>query len=149
MCDALKALYGHHGYDFIHLKNLVAHNAEDTFWADAFKRFGGTFIISGDCKIAYKPHEAIAFIENGLVSVFPSENWAKFKLHEKAVLLVYHWPAIADLFKTAEKGTNWRLNLKGDRENISLKPAEFTRLEIPTHVLEEARARRNEKRAFP
>jgi hypothetical protein len=59
--DALKALYGHHGYDFLHLRTLVNNKASDPFWADVYKRFGGKFVISGDCKIAYKPHEAIAY----------------------------------------------------------------------------------------
>jgi hypothetical protein len=56
---SLRELYGHHGYDFLHLKALL-HQKSDIFWADAYKRFGGKFVISGDCRIAYKPHEAIA-----------------------------------------------------------------------------------------
>jgi hypothetical protein len=145
---ALNALYAQHGYDFVHLRHLVAHDSEDIFWADAYKQAGGRYVISGDCKIAYKPHEAIAFVENGLVSVFPSENWAGFKLREKAVPLIYYWPTIENCFKSAKTGTNWRLNIKGTSGHIALGQVDLTRLEIPDHVLLAAKARWLATRTF-
>ena len=109
VAGALSQIFGHQGYDFIPLRNLVDHRAKDTFWADVYRDSGGVFVISGDSKIAYRPHEAIAFVDNGLVSVFPSENWDTLKLHEKCVLLTYYWPTIAATFRHARPGTNWRL----------------------------------------
>lgn len=74
MVGVLDALYGHHGFEFMHLEKLVPGNTSDPVWADKYKRFGGRIVISGDCRIAYKPHEAIAFIDNGLISFFPDER---------------------------------------------------------------------------
>jgi len=136
---ALKEIFGHHGYDFIHLSTLVHHRSKDIFWADVYKKFGGIFVISGDSKIAYKPHEAIAFVENGLISVFPSENWDGLKLHEKFVLLTYYWPTIEKTFKTAAPGTNWRIPITAKPGEVILKPVNLIQLEIPHAILEKAR----------
>jgi hypothetical protein len=70
----LEALYGHHGYEFLHLNKLVPGKTGDPGWADTYKKFGGKIVLSGDCRIAYKPREAVAFIDNGFVSFFPQGN---------------------------------------------------------------------------
>lgn len=145
--EALRALYGHHGYDFLHLRTLVNKRAPDTFWEDEYKRFGGKFVISGDCRIAYKPHEAIAFIDNGLITAFPSENWMDLYQNEKAVLLTYYWPMIATKFREAPEGSCWRIPITGVKGHVVLKPIELVPLEIPTGVLQAARQERNDKRA--
>ena len=121
---------------------MVHKKSSDIFWADAYKRFGGKSVISGDCKIAYKPHEASAFIENGLVAVFPSENWMNLYLHEKAVLLAHYWPIIAAKFQEASAATCWRIPIVGKKGEIILKPVELVQLEIPGAVLETARKAR-------
>jgi hypothetical protein len=144
---ALKEIFGHHGYDFIHLSSLVHHRSKDVFWADVYKKFGGIFVISGDSKIAYKPHEAIAFVDNGLVSVFPSENWDRLKLHEKCVILFYYWPTIERTFKSAAPGTNWRLPVSARPDDVILKPVSLAQLEIPPAVLAKARSLRPEGQA--
>jgi hypothetical protein len=41
MVGALDALYGHLGFEFMHLEKLVAGNTSDPVWADKYKRFGG------------------------------------------------------------------------------------------------------------
>lgn len=67
LAEALEALYSHRGFQFIHMQKLVAGPTEDEIWADVFRRNGGRAVISGNAKIAYNPHQASAFIDNGLV----------------------------------------------------------------------------------
>ena len=77
MAGVLAELYGHLGYEFLHLKDLGMNaDTPDPEWAAKYKRFGGRIVLSGDYKIAYKPHIALAFIDNGLTSFFPYEAWA-------------------------------------------------------------------------
>jgi hypothetical protein len=125
----------------MHIETIVSGPTKDVIWADTYKRYGGKFVLSGDCKIAYKPHEAVAFIDNGLIAVFPSENWTKLRLNTQAVILPHYWPSIAKTFATARDGTCWRLPLSVKDRVVTLNDVALEPLEIPTDVLTEARSR--------
>lgn len=138
----LQELYGHAGYEFLHLSKLVAAQTEDPVWADRYKRFGGKIVLSGDCKIAYKPHEAVAFVDNGFISFFPEEIWSGLRLHEKAAHLVYWWPKIVRIAQDAEAGTCWRIPCRGKKGDLKLHDCEMHPLVIPDSTLDKARRRR-------
>jgi hypothetical protein len=91
---ALQELYGHRGFQFIHLEKLVDGPTEDEIWADVFKRSGGRAVISGNCKIAYTPHQAAAFIDNGLISFFPHGRWGSLSGPMRNAVLIEAWPRI-------------------------------------------------------
>jgi hypothetical protein len=142
LVGALSALYEQHGYEFIHLEKLVHGRSKDEIWADVFKRFGGRVVISGDSKIAYKPHQAIAFIDNGFVSFFPEEGWNNLRGNERNALLVYAWPTIQEKILESNYGTCWRIPCSVHGDELRLKrSAELQALRIPDHVLDQARGR--------
>jgi PIN like domain len=142
LAEALGALYGHHGFEFLHLEKLVHGRTKDETWADAFKKFGGRIVISGDSKIAYKPHQAIAFIDNGFVSFFPEEDWCHLKGHQRSAVMVHAWPAMHQRIRESNFGTCWRVpcSVHGDELRLP-KESDLQPLRIPDHVLEEARNR--------
>lgn len=149
LVDALNALYGHTGFQFIHLQSLVDGRTEDEIWADAYKKFGGRVVLSGDARIAYKPHQAIAFIDNGFLSFFPDESWCQMPGRARAATLVYSWPLIAQKIAEAPDGSCWRIPCSYSRKDAELKLSNSTlhALRIPPTVLDEARQARRGHRA--
>ena len=139
---ALDSLYGHQGFEFLHLQQFVAGNTPDVVWADSYKRFGGRLVISGDTNIAYRPHEAIAFIDNELISFFPSESWSGLKMAAKSALLIYYWPLIAKKIESIDFGSCWKMPVFIQNGELRLKECDFSSLEIPNHVLDSAREKK-------
>lgn len=142
MAKVLGELYGHHGYEFVHLRDLVPGATNDSDWADVFKQFGGRLVISGDPRIAYRPHQAIAFLDNRLIAFFPAAAWSRLNGEEKAASLVYWWPMIANTAMEVSEGTCWRIPCDGKRGNVRLRPRALEPLVIPPHILQEARKAR-------
>jgi hypothetical protein len=141
--DALRALFSKDGFDFTHMQELVPGPSQDDFWADAFKRFGGHVVLSGDCKIAYKPHLAIAFIDNEFLSFFPGEAWSHFGGADKAALMVHAWPRIAAAIRTQQRGTCWRIPCaRRGKGALRLLDDPLEPLKIPHEVLKAARAQK-------
>jgi PIN like domain len=136
---ALEALYGHRGFKFLHMETLVAGPTRDEIWADAFKKFGGHVVISGDCKIAYKPHLAIAFIDNGFISFFPEGEWSRLPGHMRDAVIVNSWPRIETTIRTAVAGTLWRIPCGLVKGELRLSAEPLKQLVIPDDVLQEAR----------
>src|SRR6185437_2874980 len=91
LAAVLTDLYGDRGFEFQHVSSFAAAPSEDEIWADAFKRFGGHVVISADGQIAYKPHKAIAFIDNSFMSFFLASPWQHMKGHLEAAHLVHAW----------------------------------------------------------
>jgi hypothetical protein len=89
--------------------------------------FGGRLVLSGDPGIAYRPHQAVAFIDSGLISFFPAGGWAKLSGEEKTVLVVYWWPTIATVAKQANEGSCWRIPCGGRRGDVRLRPQHLER----------------------
>jgi hypothetical protein len=149
LVGALTALYGHKGFQFLHLETLVAGRTDDEIWADAYKRTGGHVVISGDTRIAYRPHQAIAFIDNGFLSFFPDPCFCQMPAHARSATFVYAWPAIERKIAEAPPGTCWRIPCsfsKGDGE-LKLSGEPLWPLAIPDEILDKARAQRLAARA--
>ncbi len=56
LATVLTALYGQGGFEFVHLKDVVASTTPDVLWATTWRNAGGHFVVSGDISIAHKPH---------------------------------------------------------------------------------------------
>lgn len=140
--EVLNALYGHQGFEFLHVSKLVGAKTTDVSWADVYKQFNGRIVLSGDCKIAYRPHEAVAFIDNGFCSYFPSKGFGDLRGHEQAATLVHAWPSIAAHAIKSKKAGCWRFHFGGKPDDLRLSPQPMTALEIPSDVLSRTRASR-------
>jgi hypothetical protein len=143
MVGALDALFGHRGFEFLHLEKLVKATTRDEIWADTFKRFGGKVVISGDPKIAYKPHQALAFIDNGLISFFPAEPFSHFGPHERCAVIIHAWPVIEEKIVANAVGTCWRIPCPATKSELKLqRPTALEPLRIPDDVLQRFRKQR-------
>lgn len=143
LVGALDALFGHRGFEFLHLEKLVHSTTADETWADTFTRFGGKVVISADPKIAYKPHQALAFIDNGLTAFFPAEAFSHLKPNERSAFLVHAWPAIEEKLKEECAGTCWRISCQVSKSELRLdRPPLLEQLRIPPDVLEKFRQHR-------
>jgi hypothetical protein len=141
LVGALDALYGHRGFEFIHMEKLVAAPTEDEIWADILRRYGGRVVLSGNSKIAYKPHQAAAFIDNGLISFFPNGEWNRLKGHMRNAVMIEAWPRIEEKIASESAGSCWRIEFGYSRGELKLSGQPLTKLEIPSNVLDAARRR--------
>lgn len=141
LVGALKALYGHHNFEFLHLRDLVKGKTPDDQWAANYARFGGHVVISGDTNIAYRPHLAVAFVDNNFVCFFPAEPWSNLKGPQKAAAIVHWWPMISDLIPNVDRGTLWRMPCTSRKGVVRLGQEAFEQLTIPQEILEQARKR--------
>lgn len=142
LVGVLESMYGHKGYEFTHVDDLVPAGTGDTIWADVFKKFGGRIVLSGDYRIATRPHEAIAFIDNGFTAFFPDQHWPKLRSNGQAAFLVHHWPEIEAAINSEGIGTCWRMKTKMNASGIILGKIELERLQIPDEVLNVARTKK-------
>lgn len=143
LVGALDALYGDRGFSFFHLQKFVVGRTEDEIWADAIKRFGGCIVLSGDSRIAHKLHLAVAFIDNGLLSFFPSEGWNQLKAHQKSASFIHAWPMIEAKILENQYGSCWRFACqivqKDDGKEVRLNNEPLQQLKIPDEVLNRTR----------
>ena len=152
LASVFNSLYGHRGFEFFPVTEFAPGNSTDDHWADAFKRFGGHVTLSGDGQIAYKPHKALAFIDNGFISFFFATPWQRTLGHVKAAHAVYWWPIIERQILLGPRGRCWRipcdLKMANNRLlDLRLVPGELESLVIPEEVLEQARHERAMKPA--
>jgi hypothetical protein len=141
LVGALDALYGHRGFEFLHLESLVRGKTKDEIWADVYKRFGGKVVLSGDGKIATKPREAIAFIDNGFLSFFPARSFCHLAANARSAFFVHAWPLIETKISEGLHAGCWRIPCVGKKEEVFLACRPLEPMEIPNAVLEEARRR--------
>lgn len=135
LVDVMNGLYGDDGFEFLHVAKLVPARTKDVNWADVYKRFRGQLVISGDYRIAYRPHEAVAFIDNGFVCFFPCKGWGTLHGHEQAAILIHQWPHIRTIAAEQPKPGCWRFHFEGKRGGLKLVDQPLTKLEIPDAVL--------------
>ena len=89
LVGVMNGLFGQDGFEFHHVSDLAPPKTEDEHWADIFKRFGGHVVLSADGRIAFKPHKAIAFIDNGFISFFMQSPWQVMRGNLEAAHLIY------------------------------------------------------------
>lgn len=142
LVGALEALYGYRGFEFLHLETLVASTTEDEIWADRFTRYGGQVVISGNSRIAYTPHQAVAFIDNGLICFFPCGEWNRLGGHLRDAVMIEAWPRIEKKIAEVPGGSCWRIEFGYKDGELRLAGRELTKLAIPDEVLQKARQQR-------
>ncbi|MER8452767.1 hypothetical protein NKG60_22735 [Mesorhizobium sp. M1428] len=81
----------------------------DPDWMFKFSKAGGDAMISGDHNILQKPENLIAYIESGLVSIWPSPGWPDLKRFGQAALVIRWWITTKQRILTSQKGDRWRL----------------------------------------
>jgi PIN like domain len=94
----------------------------DPDWMFRFKDEGGAAMISGDENILKKSVNLTAYIESGLVSVWPPSKWSDLKFWGQAALLVRWWPTICERVKVSESGDRYRIPLNWSPSIENLKP---------------------------
>jgi hypothetical protein len=131
----LNSGFGDTGYEFVWEPDFAPANAEDEFWAVAFKRFGGAVVISGDKNIAKRPHQISAFRENGLISFFMLKTWASMDLTFKAGHTIAWWPRIQSHLAQCRAGDSFWVPM-------AMRTVPFVKVEIPDGVEKKAGAAR-------
>lgn len=135
----LQELYADRGFEFVNVTDFALASTEDEIWADAFKLFGGSIVISGDKKIAQKPHQALAFMQNGFASFFMSRKWSSMRGHLKVAHLAFWWPAIEKKIREGAEGRCFRVPCDERRGKLTLLECELFEMTIPEAVLEQVR----------
>ena len=131
----LQTGFGDQGFEFIWEPEFAAATADDEVWADAFKRFGGQVVLSGDKNIAKRPHQMIAFQDNDFICFFCDRLWNNQDLTFKVAHLVYWWPRIQEKLADSVPRDCWWVPM-------GIRPLPFRKVEIPAHVLQQARKAR-------
>ena len=55
------------------------------------------------------PHERMALIECGFVTIFFEPQWNNWKFHRKCALLLHWWPLVIKTIKTAPPSSFWAI----------------------------------------
>jgi hypothetical protein len=143
MTTVLGELYGARGFEFVRVTEFELATADDYVWADSFKRFGGSIVLSADKKIGAKPHKALAFIENGFASFFMDRPWSGLQGHFKAAHLTFWWPFIERMVRSETVyGRCFRVPCHLKAGVLSLGECEIPEMKIPEEVLAQARRKR-------
>ena len=118
----------------------------DAPWIRRFAADGGSVIISGDTNMRRQPHERLALVQQGMVTIFFEPKWSKWVFFRKCALLLNWWPAIAKTAKAAKPGSFWRVpanwELDGKLHPVSNEDARLLRIQRQIAAKETVRARR-------
>lgn len=129
----LNAGYGDKGYEFVFIADLTGHGAEDEFWAERFKRFGGEIVLSADKNIAKNPYKLKAFQDNDLICFFMQPLWSNRPGHYKLAHAVYWWHWIDKYLVSCQPKDCWQVPLP-----LNGSDAEFKKLQVPDDVMRAA-----------
>jgi hypothetical protein len=112
-------------------EDYVAKN--DVPWIKRFAKSGGRVIISG--KMRSVPHERLALVESGMVTIFFEARWNNWNFFDKCAHLVHWWPVIDKKVRRAPKGSfwavplNWTASDKGKLRKLSNRDPHDLKLE--------------------
>jgi hypothetical protein len=115
------------GYEFIWEPEFAAPNAEDEHWATAFRRFGGSIVITGDKNIAKRPHQIKAFQDNELICFFCERTWSSFDMTFKCSHLLMWWMRIQKILPEAKPRDCWWIPL-------ALRDVPLTKVLVPDGI---------------
>ena len=90
----------------------------DVPWIKRFAEAGGKVIISGNTDMKKQPHERLALVETGMVTIFFEDQWSKWPFFRKCALLLHWWPAIVKTAKTAKPGSFWHVPCEWREEGV-------------------------------
>jgi hypothetical protein len=124
----------------------------DVPWIKRFARAGGRVIISGNTKMRGVPHERLALIDCGMITIFFESRWNNWSFFDKCAHLVHWWPKIDKKVRRAPKGSfwvvplNWTATEKGKLRKISNRDPHELRMERRAQQTKKARAVKRRKR---
>jgi hypothetical protein len=81
----------------------------DVPWLRRFAAAEGRVVISGDTRMAKEPHERLALVECGFITIFFDSAWNNWKFHRKCALLMNWWPSVIKVVKSARPSSFWRI----------------------------------------
>ena len=81
----------------------------DVPWIRKFVQDGGQVIISGDRNMKREPHERLALVELGLITIFFDPQWSDWKFFRQCALLMFWWPVVAATIRKAKPGSFWHI----------------------------------------
>jgi hypothetical protein len=123
----------------------------DVPWIKRFADAGGRVIISGDAAMKNQPHERLALVEQGLVTIFFDRSWCNLQFFRKCSILLHWWPVVVATAKTAKKGTFWQIPATyGDGTTLRQVPngdAQLEKIDRQLAQRDSVRAERARKRA--
>ena len=118
----------------------------DVPWIKRFAAADGRVIISGNTKMKQQPHERLALVQEGMVTIFFESQWSEWPFFRKCALLLNWWPAIMRTAKTAKPGTFWHVpadwKLDGTLRPVSNDDAKLTKIQNQKSAKNAVRARR-------
>lgn len=120
----LQSGFGDQGFDFIWEPRFAPGSTPDESWAIAFRRFGGNVVITGDKNIAKRPHQILAFKENGLICFFCQNMWAQQDMTFKCAHILVWWPRIQLQLREARPKDCWWIPM-------GLRNAPFKEVKVP------------------
>lgn len=125
----------------------------DVPWIKRFAAADGKVIISGNTDMKKQPHERLALVEQGMVTIFFEPQWSSWPFFRKCALLLHWWPAIIKTAKTAKPGTFWHVpcdwKADGSLRAVSSGDAKLTKIERQKAQQATVRARRKLARKNP
>jgi hypothetical protein len=117
----------------------------DAPWISRFAADGGRAIISGNTRMKSQPHERLALVQSGLVTIFFESQWSQWRFFKKCSLLLHWWPEIISTVKKAPSGTFWHIPAHwsdGALRQVSSEDQKLVRVEQQKSEREVVRAKR-------
>ncbi len=101
----------------------------DPEWMFRFAQEGGDAMISGDHNILQKPVNLVAYVESGLISVWPPSGWPNLKRFGQAAFVIRWWPVIKMKIGASGRGDRWRLPIQWTPDVEAMKPVKDPRVD--------------------
>ena len=137
LAKSLQEMYGHLGYDFMHVKEIGG--GKDEIWAETFNRFGGQLIVSGDINIAKRPHQQAAFVGHGFVCFFPQGHFVQLRPEFQVAYLMHAWKCIHNKLSHIVCGSCWQMPVVYRENKLSISDREFKEMKVPESILNDCR----------
>lgn len=126
----------------------------DAPWVERFAAAGGQAVISGDTRMRKVPHERLALVQTGLITIFFPTTWSGWKLSRKCSLLMHWWPQIVETIKRGTPGfymvpAAWPEEGKGTLTAIPTDALRMVKIEAQKAARDTVRKARRAKRGLP
>lgn len=120
----------------------------DVPWVTRFANAGGKVVISGDTRMKSRPHERLALVQAGMVTIFFEPQWSSWPFFRKCSLLIHWWPEIAKTAKVAKPSTFWHVPAhwnEGTLRQVSNEDQKLVKMQRQLKMRDVVRAMRRKK----
>jgi hypothetical protein len=109
VANALKAFMANKtGFEVSCVRDDHGPKTPDPSWLNKFADNDGDAIVSGDPHIIQHWPNLVAYLESGLIAIFPPPEFLKLSGYGRAAFLIRWWPTIVEKIKMSERGRAWR-----------------------------------------